>query len=79
MLLILYAIGFPVVIWIIAPEPNYDAIPSSEQMIYNASKKPDEKRHHLAYVTNIDASEFQFFLWFYTLTLLILKERWPNQ
>ena len=58
MLLILFAIFFPVLIWKTTVEPNYDAITSSEQMIYNASKKPDEKRQHLQYVTNINASEF---------------------
>lgn len=53
---------FPVVIWNKVLESNDDVIPSSEQMIYNASKKPDEKRQHLAFVTTINASEFQFCL-----------------
>ena len=52
-------------------QPTYNAIPISEQIIYNASEIPGGKRPHLAYVTNVNASEFQFFLWFYSLTLLI--------
>ena len=67
-------LSFPVilvVVWKIVLHPNYDAIPCSEQKRYNVSEIPGGKKHHLGYVTNVDASEFQFFLWFYSLTLLI--------
>ena len=47
------------------------AIPSSEQIIYNSGEIPGGKRQHLAYVTNVNASEFQLFFWFYSLALLI--------
>ena len=58
--------------------PTYDAIRSSEQIIYNSGEIPGGKRQHLAYVTNVNASEFYFFSWFYSLTLLIWLGRWPN-
>ena len=63
------------VIWKITTQGNYDVIPSSEQMKHNAGEIPGGKRQHLAYVTNVNASEFLFFLWFYSLTLLICQER----
>ena len=44
--------------------PTYDAIPSSEQIIYNSGEIPGGKRQHLAYVTNVNASEFYFFFGF---------------
>ena len=65
---------FPVLfafIWKKYIQHTYNAIPSSKQIIYNASEIPGAKKPHLAYVTNVNASEFQFFLWFYCLTLLI--------
>ena len=52
----------------------YDAIPSSEQVIYNAGEIPGGKKHHLAYVTNVNASEIQFFLRFYSLLYLFDKD-----
>ena len=52
---------------------NYDATPSSEQIKYNFGQVTGEKRQHLAYVTNVNASEFQFFLWFYCLLYLFDK------
>ena len=50
--------------------PTYDTIPSSKQVIYNAGEIPGGKRQHLAYVTNVNGSEFQFFVWFYPLLYL---------
>ena len=49
----------------------YDAIPSSEQIMYNSGEISGGKRQHLAYVTNVNASESQLFFWFYSLALLI--------
>ena len=63
------AMFYPVVFLVYLRNPTslftYDAIPSSKQIIYNASEIPGGTRQHLAYVTNANASEFQFFLWFY--------------
>ena len=56
------------------PKPTYDAIPSSEQVIYNVSEIPGRKSQHLAFVTNVNASEFQFFLRFYSLLYLFDKD-----
>ena len=53
---------------------TYDAIPSSEQVIYNAGEIPGGKKQHLAYVTNVNASEIQFFLRFYSLLYLFDKD-----
>ena len=53
---------------------HYDAIPSSKQVIYNAGEIPGGKRQHLAYVTNVNASEFQFFVRFYSLLYLFDKD-----
>ena len=39
-----------------ATQLTYDVIPSSKQRIYNAGEIPGWKRHHLAYVTNVNAS-----------------------
>ena len=50
------------IIWKAVLHPTYDAVPSSKQIIYNAGEIPGWKRQHLAYVTNVNASEFQFFL-----------------
>ena len=47
-----------------ATQLTYDTIPSSEQIIYNAGEIPGGKRQHLAYVTNVNASEFQVFFGF---------------
>ena len=55
-------------------EGTYGAIPSSEQVIYNAGEIPGGKRQHLAYVTNVNASEFQFFVRFYPLLYLFDKD-----
>ena len=55
--------------------PTYDAIRSSEQIIYNSGEIPGGTRQHLADATNVSASEFQFFFWFYALTLLIWQGR----
>ena len=41
-----------------ASYPTYDAIPSSKQILYDAGQIPGGKRQHLAYVTNVNASEF---------------------
>ena len=82
---ILYFVAVLVIIRKTAPQPTYDAIPSSEQIIYNASKIPGGKRQHLAYVTNINSSEFQFFslvlLFIYTYltqTLTQWHQIWPQ-
>ena len=59
-------------LWIIdSQQRTYDVIRSSEQIIYDAGEIPGGKRQHLAYVTNVNASDFQFFLCLYPLTLLI--------
>ena len=42
--------------------PTHEAISSSKQIIYNASEIPVWQ--HLAYVTNVNASEFQVFFGF---------------
>lgn len=68
---ILYFVAILVVIRKSAPQPTYDAIPSSKQIIYNAGEIPGGKKQHLAYVTNVSASEFQHFLWVYSLILVI--------
>ena len=68
---ILYFVAILVIIRKTAPQPTYDAIPSSEQIIYNASKIPGGKRQHLAYVTNINSSEFQFFFFSFTLYIYL--------
>ena len=59
---------------------THDAIPSSEQVIYNAGEIPGGKKQHLAYVTNVNASEIQFFLRFYSLLYLFDKDvnQWVN-
>ena len=68
---IIYIVFFVVFIGNLPSPLIYDDIPSSKQIIYNASEIPGAKRQHLAYVTNANASEFQFFLSFYSLTLII--------
>ena len=68
---IVFSVFFLVFIGYLPSRPIYDDIPSSKQIIYNASEIPGAKRQHLAYVTNANASEFQFFLSFYSLTLII--------
>ena len=50
--------AFVVVNWGTTIQRTYDAIPSCEQMIYNAGEIPGGKRQHLAYVTNVNASKF---------------------
>lgn len=55
---ILYIVCFLVFIGNPASLLTYDDIPSSKQIIYNASEIPGAKRQHLAYVTNANASEF---------------------
>ena len=68
---IFYIVFFVVFIGNLPSLLIYDDIPSSKQIIYNASEIPGAKRQHLAYVTNANASEFQFFRSFYSLTLII--------
>ena len=51
-------------VWETYPQHTSNAIPSSEQIIHNASEIPGGKRKHLAYVTNVNASEFQVFFGF---------------
>ena len=66
---ILYFVAILVIIRKTAPQPTYDAIPSSKQIIYNVNEIPGGKKQHLAYVTNVNASEFQFFICFYSLLI----------
>ena len=54
LLLLAYIIG--------NPQPTHEAISSSKQIIYNASEIPVWQ--HIAYVTNVNASEFQVFFGF---------------
>ena len=70
-LLVLLTVAIFVVLWKFS---HYDAIPSSKQVIYNAGEIPGGKRQHLAYVTNVNASEFQFFVRFYSLLYLFDKD-----
>ena len=72
---ILYIVCFLAFIGNLASLFTYDDIPSSKQIMYNASEIPGAKRHHLAYVINANASEFQFFLSFCSLTLIIWQGR----
>ena len=46
------------IIWkeVIYRNSTHEAISSSKQKIYNASEIPDLGWHHLAYVTNVNAS-----------------------
>ena len=46
------------VTWETTIQHTYDAIPSCEEMIYNAGEIPGGKRQRLAYVTNVNASKF---------------------
>ena len=68
----LLTVAILVSLWAI--HPTYDTIPSSKQVIYNAGEIPGGKRQHLAYVTNVNASEIQFFLRFYSLLYLFDKD-----
>ena len=68
---VLVAFSFPAVvlsiIWNKTIYPTYGAIPSSKQVVHKSDEIPGWKSQHLAYVTNVNASEFKFFLWFYSL------------
>ena len=52
------------IIWKKYLQHTSNAIPSSKQIIHNASEIPGGKRKYLAYVTNVNASEFQVFFSF---------------